>query len=136
MPYYHLGAPWDRLPSPCVPFGEANDAVESRRRQRACLEFVDEQLGPLLDRFKAANTVICADHGDAWGEDGVWEHGVHHPKVMEVPLTFRLSNAPTGRVGTGVRTAAETQQKARIFTRKAVNRFRDNIAHRTTRSTP
>lgn len=93
VPYYFNGAPWDRLPSPCVPFGEGNDASECRRRQVACLEFVDRALGPLLDRFRHANTVLCADHGDAWGEDGMWEHGIHHPKVLEVPLILRLNGS-------------------------------------------
>jgi arylsulfatase A-like enzyme len=95
LPYYFEGAPWPRLPSPCLAFGEDNDAEESRRRQRACLEWVDAQLGGLLDRFSGANVVVCADHGDAWGEDGLWEHGFHHRKVLEVPLLFRLTSPPT-----------------------------------------
>ncbi len=95
LPYYYEGAPWPRLPSPCLAFGTQNDAVESRRRQLACLEWVDGQLAALLARFQHANVVICADHGDAWGEDGVWEHGVSHPKVLEVPLVFRLTQPPT-----------------------------------------
>lgn len=94
VPYYHEGAPWPRLPNPCIPFGDKNDAQECRRRQSACLEFVDGALAPLLDRFAGANVLVCADHGDAWGEDGLWEHGVHHAKVLEVPLLFRLGTSP------------------------------------------
>lgn len=92
VPYVHAGAPWIGEPSPCVPFGEANDADECRRRQTACLEWLDPVLAPLLDAFAGANIVLCGDHGDAWGEDGVWEHGVHHPKVIEVPLLLRLQH--------------------------------------------
>ena len=92
VPYYHKGAPWDRNYNPCVPFRAAeNDAWECRRRQLACVEFVDFQIAPLLEMFKDGTTVICADHGDCWGEDDLWEHGISHPKVLEVPLLMRLS---------------------------------------------
>jgi hypothetical protein len=94
VPYYFEKAPWDRDVNPCRPFANDNDADECRRRQRACLEWVDDRLEELLDRFSRANVVVCADHADAWGEDGVWEHGVPHAKVLEVPLLFRLVNAP------------------------------------------
>jgi len=32
--------------------------------------------------------------GDCRGEDGKWEHGIHHEKVLEVPLLFRLAAGP------------------------------------------
>lgn len=91
VPYYHEGAPWAPDWNPCVPFGSGNDASECRRRQTACVEFVDRELAPLLEAFSDATTLICADHGDCWGEDGLWEHGIHHEKVFEVPLVFRLT---------------------------------------------
>jgi hypothetical protein len=94
IPYWHEGAPWDRNVSPCIPFADTNDAAECRRRQKACLEFVDDAFGPLLSAFSAATTVVCADHGDCWGEDGLWDHGIHHQKVYEVPLLFRLGQRP------------------------------------------
>lgn len=47
--------------------------------------------------------MVCADHGDAWGEDGVWEHGIHHPKVVEVPLVLRLRPQPVPGEGVGAR---------------------------------
>jgi hypothetical protein len=90
VPYYHEGAAWSSEDNPCVPFADTNDAAECRRRQTACLEWVDAELGGLIERFDGANALVCGDHGDAWGEDGVWEHGVSHPKVLEVPLLFRL----------------------------------------------
>jgi hypothetical protein len=90
VPYYHEGATWDRNHNPCIPFASTNDAGECRRRQRLCLEFCDQALAPLLAAFADASVVACADHGDCWGEDGLWEHGVHHDKVLEVPLLFRL----------------------------------------------
>lgn len=93
VPYYYEGAPWSPEENPCVPFSEANDRAECMRRQRACLEFTDRTLEPLLDAFAAGTTVVCADHGDCWGEDGLWEHGIHHEKVLEVPLLLRTSKA-------------------------------------------
>lgn len=94
IPYYYEGAPWSRLPSPCVPFGEQNDAAECHRRQKACLEYVDTHLAGLLEQFQHASILLCADHGDCWGEDGLWAHGFHHVKVLEVPLVFRLGQQP------------------------------------------
>jgi hypothetical protein len=95
VPYCFEGAPWDPANNPCRPFAIDNDAGECRRRQRACLEWVDEMLGELLQLFDDANVLVCADHGDAWGEDGVWEHGLPHPKVLEVPLVLRLASSPS-----------------------------------------
>lgn len=90
VPYYYQGAPWDEKINPCVPFSEGNDRAECARRQKGCLEYIDHNVKPLLDAFSSSTTVVCSDHGDCWGEDGLWEHGIHHPKVLEVPLIFRL----------------------------------------------
>jgi hypothetical protein len=95
QPYWHKGASWNFDQGPCRTYEEGNDADECRRRQRACVEFVDAELAPVLERFKYSNAVISADHGDAWGEDGQWGHGFNHPKVFEVPLLYRLKTPPT-----------------------------------------
>jgi hypothetical protein len=42
VPYFFEGAPWDPADNPCRPFAIDNDAGECRRRQRACLEWVDD----------------------------------------------------------------------------------------------
>jgi hypothetical protein len=94
VPYYFIGAPWDPSYNPCVAFGERNDAAECRRRQIASVEWCDQVLEPLLARFANDSVIVCADHGDCWGEDGLWEHGVSHEKTLEVPLLIRL--APQG----------------------------------------
>jgi hypothetical protein len=91
VPYWYQGAPWSRDINPCIPFGGTNDAAECKRRQIGCIQYVDKLLGPLLDLFSGANTIVCADHGDCWGEDGLWEHGIWHRKVFEVPLLIRLA---------------------------------------------
>mgnify|MGYP000878741654 CR=1 FL=1 len=90
VPYYYDSAPWDPDYNPCIPFGANNDRDECMRRQIACVEFVDSRLAGLLELFSDGTTIVCADHGDCWGEDGLWEHGIGHPKVFEVPLLFRL----------------------------------------------
>ena len=97
VPYYHEDAPWDPAHNPCQPFSNTNDAQTCRARQRACLEFVDRELAPLLTRFDNGTVVVCADHGDCWGEDGLWEHGIHHEKTLEVPLLFRLAQPGQAR---------------------------------------
>lgn len=89
LPYYFEGAPWD----PKEPLLTQKDAAGCRSRQRGCLEYVDKKIGPFLDSFKNGTIVVCADHGDCWGEDGLWGHGFHHEKVLEVPLLFRLQKA-------------------------------------------
>ena len=95
VPYWFEGAPWLRWPSPCVPFGgTACSAKESSRRQQACLAWVDQQLAPLINRFSAGTVLICADHGDCWGEDGLWEHGISHPATLTVPLLIRFRGMP------------------------------------------
>jgi hypothetical protein len=94
VPYYYDGAPWDPSYNPCIAFGERNDALECRQRQIACIEWCDAVLEPLLARFANDSVIVCADHGDCWGEDGLWEHGVSHEKTLEVPLLIRL--APEG----------------------------------------
>jgi len=91
VPDDYEGAPWDPSYNPARAFGTNNDAAEARRRQVACVEWCDKALEPLLARFANDTVIICADHGDCWGEDGLWEHGVSHEKTLEVPLLFRLA---------------------------------------------
>jgi len=93
VPYYYNGANWDRE-NRCVAFGTNNDAEICRMRQTKCLEFIDEKIGRLLEKFADASVLICSDHGDCWGEDGLWEHGFHHEKVITVPLIIRLNSKP------------------------------------------
>jgi hypothetical protein len=67
-------------------------------RQVACAEFLDARTGELLELFRArgrpTTVVICADHGGALGEDGLFGHAMYHPAVMEVPLLIFRLNAP------------------------------------------
>lgn len=101
VPYYFDGAPWSPEINPCIPFGTENDRDECVRRQQGALAFVDRELHPLLDAFAKSTVFICSDHGDCWGEDGLWEHGIHHEKVYEVPLIIKPSPALLGAIGSG-----------------------------------
>jgi hypothetical protein len=89
-PYWHEGATWPMDDNPCRPFQTDDRRADCALRQRACLEHVDAQVAPLLRRFADATVVVTADHGDCWGEDGVWEHSVSHPATLTVPLVFRV----------------------------------------------
>ena len=93
VPYYFEGAGWSVDENPCIPFSESNDKKKCEIRQRQALEYIDKKLEPLLARFSESTVIVCADHGDCWGEDGLWEHGIYHQKVMEVPLIYRLSES-------------------------------------------
>ncbi|HEY8503748.1 MAG TPA: sulfatase-like hydrolase/transferase [Gemmataceae bacterium] len=71
---------------------------EAFRRQVACAEYLDARTGELLELFRRrgrpTTVVICGDHGECFGENGLWGHAFYHEKVMQVPmLIFRL-NAP------------------------------------------
>ena len=90
VPYYFKGAPWPAHDNPCVPFQLADRSEECRKRQICCIEFVDRQIAGLLNRFLEATTLVTADHGDCWGEDGLWEHGISHPMTLSVPLVLRI----------------------------------------------
>jgi hypothetical protein len=68
------------------PVGRDNEAFD---HQALAAEYLDRQLPRLLSGLPADTTVVvCADHGEAFGEGGYWGHGVNHPKVLEVPLAF------------------------------------------------
>lgn len=99
VPYHYKGAPWSEDDNPCVPFQTVDRAAECRMRQTACVEHVDAHLAGLLARFGDATILICADHGDCWGEDGLWEHGVSHEMTLTVPLLLQYRGKPVGRDG-------------------------------------
>lgn len=64
--------------------------------QREAVEFLDERIARLFAGLPPSTIVVlCGDHGECFGEDGYWGHGVSHPKVFEVPLSiFRLDRRP------------------------------------------
>jgi hypothetical protein len=97
VPYYFEEASWGRNDNPCMPFQTIDRAADCRVRQTACVEYADRALGELLATFSRASILICADHGDCWGEDGLWEHGVSHDKTLTVPLILRVAGCAVSR---------------------------------------
>jgi membrane-anchored protein YejM (alkaline phosphatase superfamily) len=76
-----------------APVGRDSVAWEHQRRSA---EFLDSKLPALFDGLPGSTIVVlCGDHGEAFGEDGYWGHGVNHPTVQTVPLAiFRLDRRP------------------------------------------
>ncbi len=61
--------------------------------QIAAAEHLDTLMGQFLAKLPSNTFVILtADHGECFGEDGFWGHGVYHPKVMEVPMMAFMLN--------------------------------------------
>lgn len=55
--------------------------------QARALEEVDRHIDGLLGLLpRPCLVILVGDHGECFGEDGLWGHGFYHPKVMEVPM--------------------------------------------------
>jgi len=72
---------------------------EAYASQVACAEFLDARTGELLEFFgrrgRPTTVVVCSDHGECFGENGLYGHAFFHEKVMEIPLLiFRLGADP------------------------------------------
>jgi arylsulfatase A-like enzyme len=71
----------------------------------ACIAALDRQIGALLDELdrrgvlKNTLVVITSDHGESFGEHGVYDHGysLYWPEI-HVPLVILAPTAPAGRV--------------------------------------
>jgi hypothetical protein len=85
-----------RMEWPPLEEGPTGPASEAFRHQMVSAEFLDSRLPRLFGALPGSTVVVLtADHGDCFGEDGYWGHGVNHPKVLEVPLSiFRLDRTP------------------------------------------
>ena len=88
--------------------GQIDEITESRTRMRLfsddgfldkcftkqsqSLQYIDTLFKDLLyiisNRQEGTIMVVCSDHGDCFGEDGLYGHGFYHEKVMEVPIGF------------------------------------------------
>jgi hypothetical protein len=68
--------------------GATHESVES---QTAALRYLDAEIAALCDLLLDRRTtrpsvlIICSDHGDAFGEDGLWGHRLSHPTVLDIP---------------------------------------------------
>lgn len=72
------------------------------------ISYTDQALGRLFSRMKALGlwessvVVVTADHGEEFGEHGVWQHGhsAYQP-LVRVPLIIKAPGMPAGRRLTG-----------------------------------
>jgi hypothetical protein len=97
--------PWTRLnPSRCdllerlyalhdsketAPGAFSPDEIQTLQGMQArALEWADEQIGVLFDKLtdREPLVVVCADHGEEFGDDDRYGHGHSHPTVTTVPL--------------------------------------------------
>jgi len=66
------------------------------------IRFMDEQLARLLERLRSLGVlddtlvVVIADHGEAFGEHGVWTHGWLYEEQLRVPLVLSGPGVPRG----------------------------------------
>jgi membrane-anchored protein YejM (alkaline phosphatase superfamily) len=85
-----------RMSWPPVESGPVGREHDAYWHQVEALEYLDGQIARLFAALPS-NTiaVVCGDHGECFGEEGYWGHGINHPKVFEVPLgIFRLDRRP------------------------------------------
>ncbi|MFJ9032152.1 STM4013/SEN3800 family hydrolase [Streptomyces sp. NPDC102274] len=72
-----------------VPHGHYLDSsTDTTASQAAALAYADEHLGRLLDVLTSKRrwlVILCADHGDAYGDDGYQGRGIAHPVAWNVP---------------------------------------------------
>ncbi|MFJ9718174.1 STM4013/SEN3800 family hydrolase [Streptomyces sp. NPDC101213] len=77
-----------------VPHGHYLGAgTDSSASQAAALAYADAHLGRLLDGLASREpwlVIMCADHGDAYGDDGFHGRGIAHPVVWNVPFAAWL----------------------------------------------
>ena len=85
-----------------VPELTGEQAVRGREAYYACVDFVDDCMGELLDGLERAglldNTIIIytADHGDMLGHHGLWGKQVYYEGSMGVPLLIAGPGIPAG----------------------------------------
>ncbi len=65
---------------------------EGWKKQSLCCQYLDTQVSAIFRHLLATTRetifIVCGDHGECFGEDGMFGHGFYHPKIMEVPLAI------------------------------------------------
>ncbi len=105
--YYHEESPWKALRN-----GESREKVWESYLDE--LRWGLDSIAPLLENLDADRVVITADHGEAFGEWGIYSHpiGVPHPVLTRVPWV-ETSAVDTGTVEPEVDTEASTEESVR-----------------------
>ncbi|MEW1701095.1 STM4013/SEN3800 family hydrolase [Streptomyces sp. NPDC091278] len=82
-----------------VPHGHYTcDSTDSRVSQAGALRYADEHLARLITHLTVTQRwliIMCADHGDAYGDDGFTGRGIAHPSVVNVPFTSFVRGGAT-----------------------------------------
>lgn len=61
----------------------------SKKGQGKALQYVDKYINNLLHLVTTpVKMIITSDHGNCFGEDGMWGRGFYHEKIMEVPMAY------------------------------------------------
>ena len=85
--------------------GASSADGDSRASHAAALEYVDREIGRLFALASSRRdcfTIVCSDHGTAYGEDGHTGHRVAHPIVWTVPYAeFILTHGSGDQEGSG-----------------------------------
>lgn len=81
-------------------FEDCGFETEMHKKQIKAVDFIDNELADLFSFLRNLDNntliVLCGDHGECFGEDGLYGHGFYHPKVMEVPLgIFKIKTNDT-----------------------------------------
>ena len=69
--------------SPAIPYGNHERCFMAQSR---CLVYLDKLIKDFIDPLENVDIIICSDHGDCMGENGLWGHSFFHEKVIEVPI--------------------------------------------------
>lgn len=69
-------------------FAPGSPKVDTPQTQAYALAYADKHLGSLFKSMRKRAptlTIICADHGTSFGENGYYGHRNNHPSVLTVP---------------------------------------------------
>ncbi len=79
---------------------EENQTLKKTYRDE--IKYLDSSLEPLFDYLKETglydSTLIffTADHGESFGEHGIWAHGPLYENLIHIPLIIKLPNSEKG----------------------------------------
>jgi len=79
------------------------EAIKGREGYYACVDFVDDCIGELLDGLEKKglleNTIIIytSDHGEMMGQHGCWGKQLYHEASIGVPLLIAGPDIPSGQ---------------------------------------
>lgn len=95
------------------------------RSYRANLKYVLDDVELLLSNFDASRAIITADHGNAFGECGLYGHPRHYPAAVlrRVPWVITEANDRGGY-------HPDTEQKRNVTPNETVNRRLKDLGYR------